>query len=78
MRGMGFEPTQPCGNRCLKTWLRVEHVFLSLSPLARLGHPRFVGNDKTEIGFSYIYLASETGTFKNVVHGNTETGACSV
>jgi len=49
VRGMGFEPMQPYGNRSLKA-LPMEYnlliflggVLLSLSPLAKLGHPRWV------------------------------------
>jgi len=40
---MGFEPMQPCGNRFLKVLLQgrgLDDACLSLSPLAKLGHPR--------------------------------------
>jgi hypothetical protein len=48
VRGMGFEPMQPYGNRFLKavpipiqTFCYIlGSVLLSLSPLAKLGHPR--------------------------------------
>jgi hypothetical protein len=50
VRGMGFEPMQPYGNRFLKTapipiqtfCSILGSVLLSLSPLAKLGHPREV------------------------------------
>jgi hypothetical protein len=40
VRGMGFEPMQPYGNRSLRTSLNTGNVLLSLSPMAKLGHPR--------------------------------------
>jgi AcrR family transcriptional regulator len=48
VRGMGFEPMQPYGNRSLKALpipiqtfcIILGGVLLSLSPLAKLGHPR--------------------------------------
>gem|GEM_PF-2816887 len=51
VRGMGFEPMQPYGNRSLKAqpipiqifFSFLSGVLLSLSPLAKLGHPRLVG-----------------------------------
>ena len=51
---MGFEPMQPYGNRSLKTVLIqtravcsiLGSIFLSLSPLAKLGHPRELGGLK--------------------------------
>ena len=64
VRGMGFEPMQPYGNRSLKalpipiqTFCSIiGGVLLSLSPLAKLGHPRKVSRVQVLNQHLLLYL----------------------